>query len=386
MNFPEGFRIAGVKDDKVGMGFIYAPEGMSSAGVFTNNASPAEPVKYCREKIKDSDIRAVFVNKGSANAATGPEGKKRMLQLLGAASSGLGISKDEILPASTGVIGRHIEYSESLLNRLLSRKEEVDPVSFSEAIMTTDTVNKIAWSTFELAGREVTICGIAKGAGMICPDMATMLAFIMTDADISGGLLDKALRESVDLSFNSLSVDGETSTNDTVFLLSSGKSDTPKIEKEGNNFSIFQKHLDRVAVILAEKIASDGEGATKFIKVSVTGAADDAEARRAARVIGASPLCKTAFYGASPNWGRIISAIGGAKIGVNLEKFNVRVNGVPLVTDGVDAANSAKQAHEVMTGGRYKLEIDLGRGQGSGLCYTCDYSPEYVRINANYLS
>ena len=386
MKFPEGFKISGVQDDEVGFGLIHAPGAMKVSGLLTTNSNPAEPIKYCQKMLGRPSFKAMLVNRGSANAATGEEGEKRMLALLEKTAKELKIEAEDILPASTGVIGEQIEYSEDLFKELLSRKKEVDPQSFATAIMTTDTVEKIVWSSFDLGGHEVTIFGAAKGSGMICPNMATMLTFIMTDADLSQELLDKALSLVVNKSFNLLTVDGETSTNDSAFLLSSGKSSASLIDKEDESYEIFLKHLESVALTLTEKLASDGEGATKFIKIEVHGAIDDAEANKAAKVIGNYPLCKTAFYGASPNWGRIISALGGAGIGVNLEEFSVYVDGAALVHKGENVPSTAKQAHEVMLGGKYVLEIELGKGDGSGTCYTCDYSPEYIRINAHYLS
>ncbi len=386
MEFPEGFRITGLKDESTGFGLITAPCGMSTAGIFTRNTVASEPVKYCRTVIERESHRAVLVNRGSANAATGSEGRRRMFGLLDSASSALGVEREEILHASTGVIGMQLEYSESTLNRLFSKKDEVDPCGFAEAIMTTDTVSKTAWSSFKLGGRKITLYGAAKGAGMICPDMATMLAFIMTDADIEKKALDKALRESAALSFNALCVDGETSTSDSVFLCASGKAGNRSIGDSGSAYGSFLTHLERVCLSLTEKIAADGEGATKMIKVTVKGAPDTDCARTAARAVAASPLCKTAFYGASPNWGRIISALGASGIHVNLESFSVYVNGAALVRNGARDPATAEKAREVMSGGRYNLEIDLGLGREEASFYTCDLSPEYVRINAHYIS
>ncbi len=384
MRLPGGYRITGVRDGKTGLGLICAPSGMKAAGIFTNNANPAEPVKHCRAAIKHPLHRAILVNRGSANAATGEEGRRRMLGMLGRASGLLGIPDDEILPASTGVIGRQIELDPSLLEDLISRKEERDPVSFAEAIMTTDTVSKLSEASFSAGGGEVALLGAAKGAGMICPDMATMLAFIITDADMDKEALDRALRICSRDSFNALCVDGETSTNDSVFLCASGVGE--KVSGGGRGFDDFCDSLGKVCSELASRIAADGEGATKSIKITVTGALSGEEARKAARAVAASPLCKTAFYGASPNWGRIISAIGAAGISVELERFSVSAGGAYLVRNGRADEAGETAAREVMAREGYSLDITVGSGSGKGVCHTCDLSPEYVAINAGYLS
>jgi len=387
MEFPAGFYITGLKGAKGNnLALITAPEGMRAAGVFTVNSCPAHPVVFSKKNIKKSMHRAILVNKGSANAATGAEGEKRLRELVGKVAKYFNVNEQEILTASTGVIGRQISFSEKHLNNLLSSHEKVDPYSFAEAIMTTDTHPKVAWSSFKLNGKEIKICGIAKGSGMIAPNMATMLSFILTDAFIEKKALNKAVKEAADRTFNRLNIDGETSTNDSVFLCSSGKAENRGIMSDGKSYESFMEHLMKVCTYLVEKLAADGEGATKMIKVEIKGAPDEKTARTAARAISSSPLCKTAFYGASPNWGRIVCAVGAKGIQFDMNKFSLYVNGVAWVKRGKTVQNLQEQLREVMSGSRYKLEVNFNEGNYEYYEYTCDLSPEYVRINAHYLS
>ncbi len=387
MDFPSGFGITGViSEGSDSLALITAPAGMRAAAVFTTNKLKAHPVLYSSKILSGKLHNAVLVNRGSANAATGTEGRKKLKELVAAVSERTAFSPETVLAASTGVIGKQINCAEENIDTLCSDRDAGKPVEFAKAIMTTDTREKTAWGTCEIGGEKITVFGVAKGSGMISPQMATMLAFIMTDADISKEMLQKAVKEVSDKSFNRVIVDGDTSTNDTVFLLSSCKASNRQIKKKSKSYDILYSCLERVCITLAEMLASDGEGASKMVKVKVRGAASDNEARKAARAIAVSPLCKTAFYGASPNWGRIASAIGAAGIDVNLSCFSIYANGVSWLTDGKPASTCLPQLREVLQGAKYELDIVLGSGKGKSKVYTCDYTPEYVRINAHYLS
>jgi glutamate N-acetyltransferase/amino-acid N-acetyltransferase len=384
LKFPAGFNIDSLALAAGGrLGIIHAPGGMSSAAVFTENCNPAWPVIYSRERLSSPGHKAVIVNKGSANAATGEEGKKRLNRLLETAASALGVPFGEILSASTGVIGRQIEISDSEVIELCSSalSGACDPEKYAEAIMTTDTHSKIF---FRDLGESASLCLIAKGSGMMMPNMATMLVFIMTDAVLDKGLMQEMLSEIVSETFNCLNIDGETSTNDTVFLLSSGLSDFDTASS--GNDEVFRQALYSICEEAAMTLAADGEGATKLIKLVIAGAADQGEARLAARAISSSPLCKTAFYGESPNWGRIISALGANGIAVELDRFFISINGVSWLKGGQELSENMEEVRKNMALDEYELSIELGRGAAQMRYFTCDYSLDYIKINAGYIS
>ncbi|MEA3506740.1 MAG: bifunctional glutamate N-acetyltransferase/amino-acid acetyltransferase ArgJ [Elusimicrobiota bacterium] len=387
MECPAGFSLTGIKSkDSENLGFIYSPQGFTAAAVFTLNANPAHPVELSRKNLSNKKHKLIFVNKGSANAATGAAGFKNQADLSVNAAEIFNVSEEEILFASTGVIGKNFNIPPEQISKLSELKEYVKPYDFAEAIMTTDTVKKTAVSEFEINGRKITVTGIAKGAGMIKPNMATMLSFIMTDAAVEKEMLRKALKDAADKTFNSLNIDAETSTNDTVILAASGKAGNKIIKSECGNFRKFYNHLEKVCRILTEKIAADGEGATKLIKINVKGAPDEAAAEIGAQAIASSPLCKTAFYGASPNWGRIVSALGAAGIKIDISKFNIYINGVNWIKGGIPVKENEKMVKEILSSSKFKLDIDLNRGDKEHLCYSCDFSTEYIRINAHYVS
>ncbi|MGM0441775.1 MAG: bifunctional glutamate N-acetyltransferase/amino-acid acetyltransferase ArgJ [Elusimicrobiota bacterium] len=387
MDFPRGFGINGIKPEKgENLGLIYAPEGMITGGVFTTNKNAAHPVNYCRKYINKSNHKAILVNKGRANAATGKKGKLQLQELVDKASLGLNCKKEELLVASTGSIGKIPIINDDKLNLLISRKERVKPYEFAEAIMTTDTQVKVLSSDFTINGKDIRLAAVAKGSGMVNPDLATMLVFICTDLNIKKEYLTRGLKEVNRLTFNNLNIDGETSTNDSVFISSTRKATNRRIESESGNYKKFLRHLKKLCTATVEKIAADGEGATKLIKIHIKGALTDKEAQKGAQGIAASPLCKTAFYGASPNWGRIISVLGEKGIEVNTENFNIYVNGVHWIKDGEIFEKTFEQIKDILSGSKFKLTVDLGKKNGKATAYTCDLSPEYVRINAHYLT
>ena len=329
-------------------------------------------------------VQAVVINSGCANVATGAEGvaeNERMAEQVAAVVETI---PEHILTASTGVIGVRLPMAK-IETGITKLGQSGSAESFAEAIMTTDLVPKTAQTEFSLGGATVRIGGACKGSGMIAPNMATMLAFLTTDADIRPKALDAALRRAVDVSFNCMTVDGDTSTSDQCILLASRYADNKPIEEpEGPEFETFVAALSEVCVTLAKKVARDGEGATKLVEVRVTGAPSDADAKKVGRTIAESPLVKTALFGNDPNWGRLMMAAGRAGVpfdpdnaSATLADIEVFKNGVPAVFDKA-AASEAMKADEVL------VTVDLGAGEGKATFYTCDFSYEYVKINAEY--
>ncbi len=387
----QGFRAAGIhcglkRDDRKDMAVVVSDTPCQVVGVFTTNRVKAAPVLYDQALLAHSDAiaRAVVVNTGSANACTGEPGLAAARQTAEHAAQALGCAVDEVLVLSTGVIGLPLpmdRIDEGI--RLLA--ERLDSGSWDDAaaaIMTTDTRPKLA--SAELPGG-AHIVGIAKGAGMIAPHMATMLSVIVTDAAVPSEMLDHALKAAVQMSFNRIVVDGDMSTNDTVLLLANGAAGVA-IEDE----AVFTHALRDVCVQLAQAIVRDGEGATKFVTLEVTGAPDDATAQRVARQIATSALVKTAFYGADPNWGRIVCAAGYS--GVELDQFRLSLwlldaagsVVMQLVAAGQPTAYDEPAAITLMQGAEWGIRLDLGMGDASTQVWTCDLSHDYVTINGHY--
>lgn len=377
------------KNGALDLTLIVADAPCSAAGVFTTNRVKAAPVLYDREVLSTSAgrMRAVIANAGCANACTGDEGKvnaRRMAQL---AADMIGATTDQVLVLSTGVIGRQLDM-EKVSAGIASFTPDTwseNAIAASEAIMTTDTHPKRAHATMQVAGKTITVAGMAKGAGMIHPGMATMLSIVTTDAAVEPALLYDALKSVSDMSFNRISVDGDMSTNDTVLLLASGVSGVTIGQAE---FAEFVEALRVVCVDLAKKIARDGEGATKLVEIRVTGAVDDHMAHRVADSIACSPLVKTAIHGNDPNWGRVVCAAGysGAAIdpdtltldfGLGAEQIRLVKAGMPLDVD-LNAASALLRRENVY------ITLDLGLGQAVTTMWTCDFSKEYVEVNAHY--
>ncbi len=370
------------------LALIHTPGGMITGGVFTANKNAAHPVSYSRKNIDRSEHKAILVNKGNANAATGEKGKIKMEEMITGLSSKMDIKKEDILVASTGAIGKIPTVSDRQLDSIVSqtKQQKIKPYEFAESILTTDTHSKVFSSNFTINDKDIKLCAIAKGSGMVNPDMATMLVFIFTDLNITKEMLTKSLKQVTRLTFNNLNIDGETSTNDTVFISSTQKAGNRMIETESGNYKKFFNHLKRLCTTTVEEIASDGEGATKLVKIKIKGAPDNSTAHRGAQALAGSLLCKTAFYGASPNWGRVVSALGAHNIKVNTKRFNLYLNGVLWIKNGQIFEKTFEQIKNILSGSKFKLTVDLGTGDGEALAYTCDLSPEYVRINAHYLT
>jgi glutamate N-acetyltransferase / amino-acid N-acetyltransferase len=373
----QGFKMAaiaaGIKPGgALDLALIYTEEPAAAAAVFTQNTFIAAPLVVSKEHLRETGhrVRAVIVNSGNANAATGEPGILAARATAEALATHLGFKTNETIVSSTGVIGRRLPV-EKIRQGIPQLVEALRPDHLelvARGIMTTDTVPKIA--TVELGG--MRIAGVAKGAGMIHPDMATMLSFIVTDADVGQRELDEALRYAVQRSFNSISVDGDTSTNDMVVVLANGASG---VRPESSQ---FRESLLHVCTKLATAIVRDGEGATKFVEIDIEGAPTEEAARTIGRTIARSPLVKTAIYGADPNWGRIVGAIGNSGVALKSDRVDIYINGVPISDATLEQAQRKLREKEI------QIRVVLYSGSASARVWTCDLTEGYIRINADY--
>ncbi len=390
----KGFRAAGVPAEikykgRNDVALIVADEPCAAAAVFTTNKVAAAPVLYDREVVKNGRIQAILANSGCANACTGEDGLKDAKLSALVTAGELGIDPKLVLVASTGVIGRRLPM-ERLLAGMKAAKAALGRtaehgLAAEKAVMTTDTKPKQAAVVCTIGGRKVTIGGMSKGSGMIEPNMATMLGFVTTDAAVSPRLLKRALQLAIGKSFNRLVVDGDESTNDSVFLLASGKAGNEEIVKAGADFDVFVEALTAVTMSLAKQMATDGEGATKFVTVTVKGARSEKEAERAARAVAKSPLSKTSWFGRDPNWGRVLAAVGYSGADVVDMKAEVFYDKVWAFRFGriADEKQLTKLA-AVMTKDEFSVTVDLHLGSAEASIYTCDFSLDYIHINADY--
>jgi glutamate N-acetyltransferase/amino-acid N-acetyltransferase len=382
-----GVRKAGRRDLSVWL----LAEGSVVAGVFTRNRFCAAPVQVCREHLAQQGIRALLINTGNANAGTGADGLARARRSCAALARELGLDARQVLPFSTGVIMETlpVERIEAGLPAAIAAARGDAWLEAAQAIMTTDTQPKAASRQIQIHGSTVTLTGIAKGAGMIRPNMATMLGFVATDACIGADLLQTLTRRAADASFNRITVDGDTSTNDCfVTLATQAAGHAPLTEPDSPEARTFAAALDSLAIELAQAIVRDGEGATKFIAITVQGGRDEAECRLAAYAIAHSPLVKTAFYASDPNLGRILAAVGYAGIDdLDQSLIDLHLGGVQVVSaGGRDAQYVEADAARVMQQAEIEVRVNLHRGQASSTVWTCDFSEDYVRINADYRS
>lgn len=382
-----GVRKAGRRDLSV---WLLAP-GSVVAGVFTSNRFCAAPVQLCREHLAQQDIRALLINTGNANAGTGQDGLARARRSCEALAAQLGIEARQVLPFSTGVIMETlpVERIEAGLPAAIAAASESHWLEAAQAIMTTDTLPKAASRQVEIEGRLVTLSGIAKGAGMIRPNMATMLGFVATDACISPALLQQLTREAADASFNRITVDGDTSTNDSFVVVATQQAGHALISDASSPAAaLLRDALIDLSRQLAQAIVRDGEGATKFIAVRVDGGRDEAECRLAAYAIAHSPLVKTAFFASDPNLGRILAAVGYAGIAdLDQSLIDMHLGEVHVVTaGGRHPAYVEADAAAVMQCEEIEIRVNLHRGAASTTVWTCDFSEDYVRINADYRS
>lgn len=385
-----GFKAAGIacgikKTGRPDLALILSDVPAVVAGVFTTNKVKAAPVLLDMKRVKKGRAMGVIVNSGNANACTGKDGMKAALKMTGGVEAALGFAKGDILVASTGVIGvpLPVEKAEAGVGPLVGALSYGGFNDALGAIMTTDAYPKAALASGRINGRTVTIAGLAKGAGMICPNMATMLAFFTTDASIGKAVLKAALKDVVDRTFNSIIVDNDTSTNDTVLIFANGVSNGREIKVGTPGYRAFCKLLFQAASRLAHLIVKDGEGATRFIEIAVHGATSAPQARMAARTVAESYLVKTAFFGGDPNWGRVMAALGRAGIKMKEEKVNITFNGVPVVRRGLDTGKEVEAAHAIKVK-EVLVRIDLHMGKSDATVWTSDLSHEYVRINSAY--
>jgi glutamate N-acetyltransferase / amino-acid N-acetyltransferase len=382
--FTAGAVAAGVKDasaPRLDVGVLAATSACVAAGIFTTNQVIAAPCVVTQRHLRAGRLRAVVVNSGNANACTGDQGERDALAMASAAASLVGARADEIGVASTGVIGIPLPV-DRIVKGVGQLRLSVDGWDdLSRAIMTTDTRPKVAEREVWLRGKPVRVGGVAKGAGMIHPDMATLLAFVTTDAALDAPSAQRALRTAADLSFNAISVDGDTSTNDTLLLLASGASE---VRIEGDAWDPFVDALADVCGELARAVVADGEGATKMFEVRVRGAGSADDARRAARTITTSNLVKTAIHGADPNWGRILAAAGRSGARVDQRRASVWIGGLDVFTRGAPAQWDAAAIRAAFEKPRIEIEVDLGAGDATAVAWGCDLSAEYVHINADY--
>lgn len=390
----KGFRAAGVEAaikyaGRKDVALIVADFPCAAAAVFTTNKVAAAPVIYDRVIAKGGRLQAILANSGCANACTGERGfKDAELSALVTAAE-LGIDSSLVMIASTGVIGRPLPM-DRLLDGMRKAKAKLGRTAqhgldAEMAVMTTDTRPKQACVKTVIGGKRVTIGGMCKGSGMIEPNMATMLGFITTDAAIAPAMLKRALVIAISKSFNRVVVDGDESTNDSVFLMASGLAGNPEIRKSGEDFRAFADALTTVCVSLAKQMAADGEGATKFVTVTVKGARSEADAARAARAVAKSPLAKTSWFGKDPNWGRVLAAVGYSGAEVTDMKTEVFYDREWAFRKGqVADAAQLERLQKVLEKSEFEVTVDLHLGKGESCIYTCDYSLEYVHINADY--
>jgi glutamate N-acetyltransferase/amino-acid N-acetyltransferase len=387
---PKGFMAAGVrcgiKQQGTDLAILCSGIEASAAGVFTTNAFKAASVERNTETIKSGRGRAIIANSGNANACTGEQGLKDVDYICKFAGELLNVPVDQVYNASTGIIGVPLPMDKIEIGIMdaIAELDENGGDAASLAIMTTDTKPKTSAYEFEIGGVPVRIGAICKGAGMIQPNMATMLCFITSDADIDPSALQKCLVSSVDCSLNSLTIDGDMSTNDCVVMLANGKSGCKKITEGTPEFDVFEKALAQVCMEMAQQIARDGEGATKYVEVHAVNAETYADAKAVALKIANSPLVKTAIFGEDPNWGRVLCAAGGAGVKVDPAKTSLCFGDVKIVENGEPVKLDPEAARKPMLEKDLHITVDLGLGSENATAFTCDFSYDYVKINAEY--
>ena len=387
-----GFEAAGIaaglkKKEKKDLGLIFSKVPATASGVFTRNRVKAAPVILDRKRIKEGVCRAVIVNSGNANCCTGEQGIRDAETMAALSASELGIPEDQVLVASTGVIGEPMpmEKIESAIPRLVKSLHPEGILDLAQSIMTTDTVPKMVSKQGVADGRTFTVTGVAKGAGMIRPDMATMLCFLCTDVSAPPEILKETLVKAVNRSFNRITIDGDTSTNDMVLMMANGLSGV--VLQRSAQKDVFQKTLDSILLDLAKQLVRDGEGVTKLVEIIVRGARSDADAEKVADTVAHSPLVKTAFFGEDANWGRIIGAVGRSGVEVDPAMIDLYFDDVQMVKSGMGCGKGVEaEATKVLKKPEFAVTIDLKHGSGFGSMITCDFSVDYVKINADYRS
>jgi glutamate N-acetyltransferase/amino-acid N-acetyltransferase len=379
------------KNDEEDLALIYAPGGAKVAAVFTQSRVVAAPVIVSRAHVIGQRASALVINAGNANACTGDAGMKAALDVCEATADALAIEPDEVLIGSTGVIGMKLETNrivdnvDALVASLSSRPQALADVA--HAIMTTDLVAKIVSKTVTIAGETYTVTGLAKGSVMMAPNMATVICCVLTDAPLKKRALEAIWTEAIDVSLNCMTVDGDTSTNDTAVLMSSGAGlYDNKIGIGDAGYDALKDAITAICIELARSIARDGEGATKLVNVEVTGAATDADAKTVALAIANSPLVKTALFGNDANWGRVAMAAGRAGVAFDQRRMAITFGGMEVCREGTAVAFSESEALRALDQPEVDLTVDLGAGEGRAHVWTCDFSYDYVRINGEYRS
>ncbi|MEW6652805.1 MAG: bifunctional glutamate N-acetyltransferase/amino-acid acetyltransferase ArgJ [Bacteroidota bacterium] len=387
---PKGFRSAGIhcgiKKFKKDLALIVSDIPATAAGAFTLNKVQAAPVLLCKENLANGKtFRAIVCNSGNANACTGESGYQDALAMAKETADALGINAEEVFVSSTGVIGEKLPMEKVIagINKAASVICESEFLSAAEAILTTDTFVKSHQTSFVINGAVVSIGGVAKGSGMIHPNMATMLGFVTTDASIDKPTLQKLLNTTNNKTFNRIVVDGDTSTNDMVIILANGASGITIVEGT-EEYNLFEQELFCLLKKLSIDIVKDGEGATKLIEITVDGALTDKDAEKAARTVALSPLVKTAIHGEDANWGRILAAVGYSGIEFNPEKFEITINKVPILKQNYFVTLPNAIANQTLKPSEINLLLELHCGKGKATCWTCDFSEEYVKINGSY--
>jgi glutamate N-acetyltransferase/amino-acid N-acetyltransferase len=387
---PKGFLFSTVEaaikaPGRKDLALIYSEKEAYIAGTFTTNKIKAAPVKLNIKQIRSGKGQALVVNSGNANACTGKKGIQDAVETAKLVSNGLDIKSSLVYVCSTGVIGTPMpmERVRPKISELTGNLGRSTIQDVAKAIMTTDTFPKIVMKKVKLGSKTGTIVGICKGAGMICPDMATMLCFIMTDSAVEQKTLDKTLSDAVNITFNTITVDGDRSTNDTVLIMANGMAGNPPITEKSKSYATFKNALYNVMFDLAKLIVKDGEGATKFIEIEIRGARSEADAKKAAFSVANSNLVKTALYGNDANWGRIMTALGYSGIIVKEEKVEIVLNGLKIVQKGMGTGKD-REANERLKNREITIIVNLHLGKSSAKVLTCDLTEEYIRINATY--
>ncbi len=385
-----GFRASGIysgikEHNKKDLGLIFSEEGATAVGVFTTNKIPAAPVIITREKIRQKICQAIIVNSGNANACTGTSGINNANDVCQSVADELSISEKLVMASSTGIIGVKlpVDKIQKAIPQLVKSLSPQGLNDFAEAILTTDTYPKIVVEKESIDGKEVTLCGIIKGSGMVMPHMATLLAFVLTDMSIQNVLLDELIKEAVDNSLNRITIDGDMSTNDMVIMMANGYAGNAPLNKDSTDFNKFKNLLHALFSRLKKLILKDAEGSTKIISIRVEKARSNEEAIKIAYQVANSNLVKTAFFGEDPNWGRIMAAMGNVEADINPEKIDILFDGLSIVKNGTGTDKIA-QAKEILKKSEFQVTINLHNGTGCAEVETTDLTTEYVKINASY--
>lgn len=388
---PAGFKAtglhAGMKRKRNDLGLIYCEKPANTAAVYTLNQIQAAPLQVTKDSIaKEGKIQALIVNSGNANACTGEQGEKDALRMRDVTAERFNLPEHYVAVASTGVIGVEMPMDKIIpqIEHLHPEATDENAAQFNEAILTTDVVTKSTCYQTTIDGKTVTMGGSAKGSGMIKPNMATMLAFVTTDATIESDMLELALKEVTNQTFNCITVDGDTSTNDTALVMASGLAGNKSLTPAHEDWNLFKKLLQQTCEDLAKAIARDGEGATKLIEVEIVGAADDHQAIQVAKTVVGSSLVKTAVYGADANWGRIIMAIGNSGTELNPQTIDMSMGEIQLLKNSEPLHFSEEEATAYLKNKEVNIQVNLNIGTGTGKAWGCDLTYDYVRINASY--